>query len=342
MVLLLETQVAPAQPPLARTAAATHVGKAVQLMQDRHFSEAAAEFEKALAADPNSDPVRIQYGTCLFAQERDEEARKQFEIERQKLGDRPGLNYYLGRLDLRANQFASAIEKLAPLEADPGLSDVSLYLGLAYLSAGDQARALECLKRAAKKNPDDSEVHYRLGRLYSVAGRADDANREYKLYRDEQETQRIAEQEGSDCKDALRTQPLAVARMVCNRIADPKDPRRLILLGQLYVENRAYADAIEPLQQAVKLEPDSFEAWNNLGASLFWLKRYRQALPPLQKASTLNPQFFTTLTMLASTLHMLGDDAAALPILEKAHELNPDDAQVKSGLAQLRAKLRGK
>ena len=46
--------------------------------------------------------------------------------------------------------------------------------------------------------------------------------------------------------------------------------------------------------------------------------------------------------MLASTLHMLGDDAAALPILEKAHELNPDDAQVKSGLAQLRAKLRGK
>jgi tetratricopeptide (TPR) repeat protein len=311
-------------------------------MQDRRFSEAAAEFEKALAADPNSDSVRIQYATCLFAQERDEEARKQFEIERQKLGDRPGLNYYLGRLDLRANQFASAIKKLAPLEADPALSDVSLYVGLAYLSAGDQAHALECLKRAAKKNPDDSEVHYRLGRLYSMAGRADDANREYKLYRDEQEIQRIAEQEGRDCKDALRTQPLAVARMVCNRIADPKDPRRLILLGGLYAENRAYSDAIEPLQQAVKLEPESFEAWNSLGASLFWLKRYKQALPPLQKASSLNPQFFTTLTMLASTLHMLGDDAAALPILEKAHELKPGDAQVKSGLAQLRAKLRGK
>src|ERR1039458_10476703 len=70
-------------------------------MQDRLFSEAAAEFEQALAVDPNNDEVRIRYATCLFAQQRDGEARKQFEIERQRLGDRPGLNYYLGRLDLR-------------------------------------------------------------------------------------------------------------------------------------------------------------------------------------------------------------------------------------------------
>src|ERR1022692_2813135 len=83
--------------------AASHLGKAVRLMQDRLFSEAAAEFEQALAVDPNNDEVRIRYATCLFAQQRDGEARKQFEIERQRLGDRPGLNYYLGRLDLRAN-----------------------------------------------------------------------------------------------------------------------------------------------------------------------------------------------------------------------------------------------
>jgi tetratricopeptide (TPR) repeat protein len=342
IVLLLETQGAPAQPPLARTAAAGAVGKAVELMQDRQFSRAAAEFEKALAADPDNDALRIQYATCLFALERDQEARKQFEIERQKLGDRPGLNYYLGRLDLRASQFASAIAKLAPLESDPVLSDVSLYLGLAYQSAGDRAHALECLKRAAKKNSDNPDVHYRLGRLYSTAGRTADADREYNLYREEQEAQRITEQGKSECQEALRTKPLALARSVCNRMSDPRDSRRLILVGQLYAENRAYSDAIEPLQQAVKLKPDSFEAWNTLGASLFWLKRYREALPPLRKASALNPQFFTTLAMLASTLHMVGDDAAALPILEKAHELNPGDAKVNSGLAQLHAKLKGK
>ena len=341
IVLLLETRGATAQ-PLARTDAASHVGKAVRLMQDRLFSEAAAEFEQALAVDPNNDAVRIQYATCLFAQERNDQARKQFEIERQRLGDRPGLNYYLGRLDLRAGDFTSAIEKLAPLESNPALSKVSLYLGLAYMSAGQRARALECLERAARNNPRDPEVHYRLGRVYSMAGRTGDADREYKLYRDWRESQRVAEQDGRECMDALRTQPIAQARIVCQRIADPNDSRRLILLGQLYSENSAFSDAIEPLQQAVKLDPESFEAWQSLGLSLFRLKRYQEALPPLRKAASLNPQFFGALTLLASTLHALGDDAAALPVLERAHNLNPDDAQVTSRLEQLRATLKGK
>jgi tetratricopeptide (TPR) repeat protein len=311
-------------------------------MQDRLFSEAAAEFERALAVDPNNDVVRIQYATCLFAEQRNDEARKQFEIEHQRLGDRPGLNYYLGRLDLRANNFTAAIKKLAPLESDPALADVSFYLGVAYTSAGQRARALECLERAARKNPRNPEVHYRLGRVYSMAGRTEDANREYKLYRDWQESQRIAEQDGRECKDALRTQAISQARIICGRIADPHDLRRLILLGELYSENGAFADAIEPLRQAVKLAPESFDAWNGLGLSLFRLKRYQEALPPLRKAASLNPQFFTTLTLLASTLHALGDDAAALPVLERAHNLNPDDAQVASKLEQLRAALKGK
>lgn len=341
MVLLLATHGFTAQAP-ARGDPASHVGKAVRLMQDRRFSDAAAEFEQALAADPNNDVVRIQFATCLFVQERNDEARKQFEIERQRLGDRPGLNYYLGRLDLRANDFASAIKKLVPLESDPALPDASLYLGVAYMSAGQPARALECLERAARNNPRDPQVHYRLGRVYSMAGRTEDADREYKLYRDWQENQRIAEQFGRECKDALRTQPIAQARIVCQRIADPNDSRRLILLGELYSGSGAFADAIEPLRQAAKLAPESFDAWNSLGVSLFRMKRYQEALAPLRRAANLNPQFFSTLTLLASTLHALGDDAGALPLLERAHKLNPDDAQVSARLEQLRAALKGR
>jgi tetratricopeptide (TPR) repeat protein len=341
ILLPLATRGATAQPP-ARPDGAAHVGKAVRLMQDRLFSEAAAEFEQALAADPHNDEVRIRYATCLFALYRNDDARKQFEIERQRLGERPGLNYYLGRLDLRANDFAAAIRKLAPLETDPALSDAAFYLGVAYMSAGQLTQALECLERAARNNPRDPQAHYRLGRVYSIAGRASDADREYKLYRDWQESQRVAEQYGNECKDALRNGPLAQARIVCQRIADPHDARRLILLGELYSANGAFSDAIEPLRQAVKLDPESFEAWNSLGLSLFSLRRYQEALPPLRKAASLNPQFFSTLTLLAATLHALGDDAAALPVLEQAHKLNPEDAQTASRLEQLRAASKGK
>jgi tetratricopeptide (TPR) repeat protein len=340
-LLLIWTFGALAQPVVGADAK-SHVGKAVQMMEHGLLKEAAGEFERALAIDPNDDVVRLEYATCLFAQARDDEARKQFEIERQRLGDRPGVNYYLGRLDLRSGDFAAAIKKLAPLESDPALANVSLYLGMAYTSAGQPARALECLERAARKNPRDPEVHYRLARVYSTAGRANDANREYKLYRDWTESQRVAEKYGRECGEALRTQPIAQARLVCRHIADPRDSHRLILLGELYSQNGAFSDAIDPLRQAVKLDPESFEAWHGLGLSLFFLKRYQEALPPLQTAARLSPQDFSTLSLLASTLHAAGNDAAALPVLETAHSLNPDDAKVTARLEQLRAQSKAK
>ena len=340
-VLLIQAFGASAQ-PVAPTDAAAHAGKAVRLMQQGAFKDAAGEFEQALSHDPNNDVVRLEYATCLFEQARDADARKQFEMERQRLGDRPGITYYLGRIDLRSNDFAAAIKRLAPLEPDPALSNVSLYLGTAYMAAGQPARALECLERAVKRNSRDPEVHYRLARLYSMVGRTNDANHEYKLYQDWTESQRVAREYGRECGDALRTQPIAQARMICQQIADPPDSQRLILLGGLYSQNGAYSDAIEPLQQAVKLDPESFEAWHGLGLSLFFLRRYQDALPALQKASSLSPQDFSTLVLLASTFHAVGNDIAALPVLEAAHRLNPDDAKVTARLEQLRAKSNAK
>ena len=336
MALLLASAGAAAQSSGNRAGAIAHAGKAAQLMQDRRYGEAAEEFEQSLAADPNNDTVRIQYATCLFVQERNQEARQQFEIELRRLGNQPGLNYYLGRLDLRANDFTSAVRRLQPLSTNPGLPKASFYLGLAYLSAGQQAPALQSLERAAKNNPTDPETHYRLGRVYTVAGRIEEGDREFAIYRKVRETQRLVEEEGHACMDALRTQPLSRAREVCQRIADPNDARRMLLLGQLYAGSGAFAEAVEPLRVAAKLDPESFDAWHTLGRSLYGLRRFQEAVPPLQKAASLNPGYFDTLNLLAATLHALGDDAAALPILEQAHTLNPGDAGVTSALERLR------
>lgn len=333
-----------AQPAAAQASAevAAHFGQATRLMEDRLYGEAAAEFEKALAADPNNDNVRIAYATCLFEQERNDEARKQFEIERRRMGTWPGLEYYLGRLDLRDNNFTSAIRRLQPLESNPAFPKISLYLGLAYLSSSQTDKALESLERAARTDPHDPEVHYRLGRVYFVTGRTDDAEREYKLYREWRDIQRTVEEDGHLCMDALRTQPIAQARAICQKIADPNDSRRLTLLGQLYAGAGAYADAIGPLQQAVNLDPKSFEGWHFLGFSLYGLHRFSEAVKPLENAAALNPQYFDTLNLLAKTLHLLGNDAAALPVLERAHKLNPDDAALTAVLERMRAALKPK
>jgi tetratricopeptide (TPR) repeat protein len=327
---------------IAQANAGPHVGNAVRAMQERRYGDAATEFELALAAEPNNDTVRIQYATSLYLQERNDEARRQFEIEKQRLGDRSGIEYYLGLLDLRADKFAEAIAKLKPLQSDTAFAKASFYLGMAYLGAGRTAEAMDSLQRAAKNNPRDAEVHYRLGRVYTMAGRTEDAEREYQFYRTARENERIVEQEAPACMDALRTQPVAQARNICARIGDPNDARRLILLGQLYAGAGVFAEAVEPLQQAAKLEPGSFEASHYLGLSLFGLRRYADALGPLKKAAELNPQFFDTVNLLAKTLYALGDYTAALPVLERAHNLNPGDTQLASVLERLRSSLRDK
>ena len=325
-----------------RAEATAHAGKAALLMQSYQYGEAAAEFERSLAADPGNDEVRIQYATCLFAQARNDEARRQFETERKRLGDLPGLAYFLGQLDLRANDFSAALDRLRPLLTNPAFPKASFYVGLACLSEGKQGEALEFLERAARDNPDDPEVHYRLGRVYSVAGREEDANREYKTYDDTREMRRLVEEDGHACTDALQEQPIAQAREVCQRIADPKDARRMLFLGRLYAGKGAFAEAVEPLQASAKLDPNSFDAWQSLGRSLYWLRRYQEALPALEKAAALNPGFFDTLNLLAATYHALGNDSAALPILERAHALNPGDVKLAAALERMRAKQAGK
>ena len=345
--LLLSVHGLVAQGPTIATAATAYAGKAVRLMEERHFSEAAVEFEHALAANPGDDNLRIQYATCLFAQERNDDARSQFEILRQRRGDWPGLEYYLGLLDSRSGDYTSSIRRLQPLKTNPAFPKASFYIGLAYLALGQKAPALENLERAAKDNPDDADVHYRLGRVYSMDGRTKEADREYKRYRDLDESQRLVEDYGNACSDALHSRPIDQARPICQRIVDSPaegsvDSRRLILLGRLYTQGGVFADAVAPLQRAVELDPESFDAWNFLGFSLFSLHRYREALLPLQKAVALNPQFFDTLNLLAASLHILGDDASALPYLERAHDLNPDDAAVAGALQRMRTALKGK
>ncbi|HZU27525.1 MAG TPA: tetratricopeptide repeat protein [Bryobacteraceae bacterium] len=321
---------------------AVHVARATQLMQDRLFAAAGSEFEIALKQEPSNNGVRFQYAACLFAQGRNEEARQQFEAVRRQTGDSPGVNYYLGRLDLLGGDFASAVGKLRAAEADPAFSRAAFYLGLAYLGTGNRAEAIHSLERAATASPRDGQVHYRLARAYSAAGRSDDADREYKLYNDCRNTLRTTEQDVRECAKALRSSRIEEARPVCQRVADPNDPERLVVLAQLYGERGAYDDAIEPLRRAVQIDAESFEAWHDLGLTLFRLKRYGDARAPLERAVALNPEFADTLNLLAATLYVLGDDAAALPVLEKLHSLKPGDAQVSAALERVRAAVREK
>ena len=128
------------------------------------------------------------------------------------------------------------------------------------------------------------------------------------------------------CVQALRGEPAAHAVEICQRLFDPNDPDKLTTLGMLYGENGRYEEAIQPLQRAAQLDPDSFEVYHNLGLTCFRLKRFAEAHAPLEKAVSLRPDFFGSNALLGATLYSLKDDAAAYRVLDFAHQLKPDDA----------------
>ncbi len=306
-------------------------------MQEQLFEAAAGEFEQALAINAADPKAHLQFAVCLLSLGRNEDARKQFEHVQKLAGESRYVTYYLGRLDLLANDYASAIKRLGSVAEEPPFSDTAFHLGVAYISSGDVAAGTKWLERGAKLLPRDYRVHYRLARAYSSGGREKEAAREYDLYTQLRDEHKSTEKDVRDCSSALRSEPLAAAREVCHRIYDPNDADKLTLLGQLYGDAGAFAEALDPLTRAAQLDPNSFEAWHNLGVTYFRLNQYKEARAPLEKAVALRPEFYGSVVLLGATLYMLGEDAAALPVLERAHRLDPADAQTTAVLEKLRA-----
>lgn len=302
-----------------------HVGRGYQFIQDERFEEAAKEFQAALALNPNLPRARYQLAICLFSLGRREEARKEFERLSRESGADPSIDYYLGRLDLVSGDFLTAIKHLQPLADDPPFPDTAFYLGWALLSKGDLKSATEWLEKAAQLTPRDFRVPYRLARTYQQTGRTADAEKQYALSTGLRENYNEAARQALTCGQALQTKPIEEARSTCRRLFDPNDPDKLTTLGMLYGQNHKYAEAVEPLEQAARLDPDSFEVFHNLGLTYFRLRRYANARAPLEKAVALRPDFFGSNAVLGATLYALKDDEAAYRALDHAHQLNPPD-----------------
>jgi tetratricopeptide (TPR) repeat protein len=314
-----------------------HVGKGTQLMQQQLFEAAAKEFEQALTLNRSDPRAHFQFAVCLLSLGRNDEARQQFEQVLKLGGESRYLTYYLGRLDLLSNDYASAIRRLGSVVENPPFPDTAFHLGVAYVSSGDVSAGTKYLERATKVLPRDFRVHYRLARAYASAGREQEAAREFDLYSQYRDEHKSTETEARACTTALHSQPPDAAREVCHRLFDPNDAEKLTLLGQLFGDAGAFDAALDPLKRAVQLDPKSFEAWHNLGVTYFRLQRYTDAREALEKAVALRPEFYGSVVLLGATLYILGDDDAALPVLEHAHRLNPSDTQTANVLEKLSA-----
>lgn len=317
-----------------------HLGAGYEDLRSSRYKAAVREFRAALALDPKLVlQARFPLAVSLFELHQADEARREFEAVRREAGDRPGINYYLGRLDLTEGRLNAAILELNKAAATPPFPDTAYWLGDAYLKQRDLASAEKWLLKAARISPRDAIVQYQLGSLYSQAGRKQEAREAYA--RSERWRQRDAEVDRlrTNCSQKLGQASLDEARPVCDLLFDPGDGERLTILGTLYGNYGDYQDALKPLRRAAELSPNSPQMQYNLALAYFQLKRYQEAREPLERAVERWPDLFPLSALLGAVLRNLGEELPAYQALHHAHELNPQDAAVAGSLYEVSLSL---
>ena len=311
---------------IAQSGVEAHLGAGYAALKNDRYPEAVREFRAALAFDPKlAMRARFPLAVALFESQQLSEARKEFETARAEAGDVPSVMYYLGRLDLLADDFDGAVQDLTLAASKPPFPDTAYYLGLAYQKKGDLPAAEKWLEEAARLNSQDFHVRERLAALYRQEGKA--ARAEAAAAQAETLRRRDAEvsQKRVACAQALQSSA-SDAHAVCDQLYDPNDSDKLTMLGTLYGQHGDSAAALKPLHRAAELDPNSPQTHYNLALDCFRLGRYAEARDALANVVKLWPDLAPLSALYGAALYRLADKAAAYEALRRAYQLDPEDA----------------
>jgi tetratricopeptide (TPR) repeat protein len=153
-------------------------GEALDEMKDK--PGAAQQFRAAVKADPKLPEVHFGLGYLLWGLLQFDEAAKEFQAELDNNPNDAQALTYLADCDIQLGHPEAApplLEKAVHI--DPRIELAHLDSGILYGDAGRREDALRELKMAEKLNPDDQNVHWRLGRFYKAMGRNEEAKVEF-------------------------------------------------------------------------------------------------------------------------------------------------------------------
>jgi tetratricopeptide (TPR) repeat protein len=108
-------------------------------------------------------------------------------------------------------------------------------------------------------------------------------------------------------------------------LLDPNSFDAWVNLGNTLSQLKRYAEALPAHERATTLDPTSSPAWNNNGRALIELKRYEEGLAACEQALALDPTNAAAWNGKASALHLLGRDSEALPAVERSLDLDPEN-----------------
>lgn len=260
---------------------------------------AAEECQRALASDPENPALLHRMGTLMGR---------------------------LGQLDLRLALIGQAAAR------DPGNAGFQADLGLALADARESDAAVECFAEALRLDPGQPDAL--TGLAEQALDRADPVGAREYLARRRGDGQRTARVLGRLAALDERWSD-AVDRYLEHLAGSPTDAAALFYLGVALQAQDLLEPAAVAYGQAVRFDPDLFEAHTNLATALTALGRGDDAVIAADRAVALKPERPGAYLNRANARREQGDWNGAASDLGRALGLAPDYAEAWSTLGNL-------
>jgi tetratricopeptide (TPR) repeat protein len=250
------------------------------------FGAAISHLEQAVRLAPAEKGARIYLSRAYAGAGRHDEAIATLKSWLATNGDDPDALYWIGKLYEQSAQ--KTFDKMAQSHPDSYL--IYQVEGEHEIEKREYQKAVVSLQRALALNPDDSGLHYWLGRAYWYLRDLDKAR--------------------TELETALRSNPYhAQANYV---------------LGDIFVTLRDPEKAIPLLERAVALNPAIWDAHRSLGRALVMENKLERAIQEFRIVADANPTDDTIHGLLSNAYRRSGNIPLALEEAKLYEKLNAE------------------
>ncbi|MEO7095888.1 MAG: tetratricopeptide repeat protein, partial [Polyangiales bacterium] len=249
-------------------------GRAARLEKEDDAKRAESDFAAALALAPDDVELRLGVARAQRAQGKTHEALATAEEATTRAPEHAAAWLLLGEMCSKLAHDAKAAEAYAravryddrSFEARVGLATVRVRLGETEAAVADFARASEL-------RPEATEVHLELARLHDAAGRTAEAASALARLAALRALSSDESRRHGMLAAAIEDHATAATALAAARPAFADDDALLLALASAHLRLGRFDDAIEPLEQLARIEPEHPKASALLGLAYGRVKR---------------------------------------------------------------------
>ena len=190
------------------------------------------------------------------------------------------------------------------------------------LALGRTEDAISALRRAIQHSPEQQRLNHRLGEILSLIGDASGAEVAFDNSLQHSPSRTKISEALKHAQDGNLPEAHSIYEEVLK--ADSENVDALRLLGVLHIRSEQYDQAIALFRQAVRLAPDFWKAWINLGTALSERQSFDDAEKAYLKALQIKPRSLHTFERLGANSMKAGRLEQSISWLEKALEISEE------------------